>query len=373
MFRTTPVVTFERLGRFLAGVFPYRPEAYGEKMAVDDYWLGPTLGHGVFVFHGFREKEEPFTEVLVFRRNEPMPTLLGSVIVPGYEVDVIDIDGDMIPEIRYPVSVDEVVKARFFSLKQYPVVEVILRFDQEKRRYVAGNEPFRHFLGARLDEAYAAMRRDREEDRLMGLVSLAFYFFSTGQAESGQTFLAKHVPDEKERGKIEKAFSAIIRVPWKRTCGCASGWTCLSKVGLCQPKGVAKEWKDWPRVVDFGILRATLVGEGSKRSFWDKDGTAADAFVELSIDDGKLIRTEVQRDSFTPEWNFKTTAKLYPLSILKMTLKDKDNAFDQMIAMKTLRAPDLFKFANEKGLIKMSLRRVKEFVLSVVENKPAPL
>ena len=375
-FRQVPVVTFERLGRFLAGVFPYRPDAYGETTTVDDYWLGPTLGHGIFVFHGFRKNEEPFTEVMVFRRNEPSPTLLGSVIVPGHEVDVIDIDGDMVPEILYPVNLDEVVKAQVFSLKDYPVVEVVLRFDPDSRRYVAGNEPFRHFLGARLEEAYAAMRRDRHEDRLHGLVSLAFYFFSTGQRESGRGFLEKHVADEKERGDIEAAFSTIIRVPWRPRCGCNKGWACLPTLGLCQPKGVAKSWADWPRVVDVEVVSASIAGEtagGSRRSFWDKDGSPVDPFVELTFDDGEILRTPVAEDNYTPTWAFKTLVTLYPFSTLKLTVKDKDRAFDQMIAMKTLQAPEIFKQADEDGLLKLKLRRVKELVLSFVERMPDQL
>jgi C2 domain len=238
---------------------------------------------------------------------------------------------------------------------------------------VAGNELFRHFLGARLEEAYAAMRRDRDEDRLQGLVSLAFYFFSTGQRESGRTFLEKHVTDEKERGDIEAAFSAIIRVPWKASCGCNKGWACVPKVGLCQPKGVAKAWADWPRVMDVEVVSASIAGGssgGTRRSFWDQDGSAVDPFVELAFDEAEILKTPVAENNYTPTWGFKTSVTLYPYSTLKLTLKDKDRAFDQLIAMKTLKAPDIFKQANKDGLLKLKLRRVKELVLSFVERLP---
>jgi len=373
-FRTIPLVTVERLGKFLLGVFPFTTDGLGEKLSQSSWWLGPVTKGASFVEHAFRENDVAVTDLMVFRETEPLPTLLGTLRLPGEGATVVDLDGDAVPEILYSTSVDAVLKKAAFSLKQYPAVDMVLAWNAEQDRYVPANADHRVFLGTRLGPAYDALRRDAPDDRLQGAIQLAFYFFGTGQLDEGRTLLTRHVDDPAERAAIEKAFTSITTARWRAPCGCDPTSECHPQARLCQPKGVHKTWKDWPRTVTVTPDSLVLAAGAGQRNFWDDDGTPPDPLVELSVDGGTAQRSPQASDTLQASWNWKATLDLYPLTELKIVIKDDDGGFEQMVAMKTISAKELLEraLAND-GAVELKLRNVRSLVLKVAEvATPAP-
>jgi len=372
-FRTVPLVTAERQGRFLLGVFPNTVEGFGEKLAVDSWWLGPDTGAATFVQHRFSVADQPVTDVMVFRDTEPLPTLLGTLRIPGDTVDLVDLDGDAVPEVLFPMSVSALLTKFTVDLSQPPIVDVVLAWDAAENRFRPANADHRVFLGMRLGPAYDALRRDRPEDRLPGALQLAFYFFGTGQLDEGRIVLARHVPDAAERAVLEKVFTGIVTVPWRGPCGCERGAECHPQARLCQPKGVQQTWAAWPKHVAVTPASLVLGGGSGRRDFWDEDGSGPDPYLELSVDNGPPARTPPATDTLETSWLWKTELDLYPLSELKLVVKDKDGAFDQTIAMKSLSAKELLEQALANGGdVELKLRSVRRLLLKV-EERPIPV
>ena len=370
-FRTVPLVTVERLGRFLLGVFPFTTDGLGEKLSQSTWWLGPQTGSASLVEHTYVAKEAPVTDLMVFRETEPLPTLLGTVRLPGEGATLVDLDGDAVPEVLYQMSVDRVLKKASFSLKQYPSVDVVLAWDGTEQRFVLANEAHRVFLGTRLGPAYDALRRDAPDDRLPGAIQLAFYFFGTGQPDEGRTLLARHVDDPAERAALEKAFTAIAAAPWLPPCGCPTGYECHPQARLCEPRGVDTTWKEWPKRVTVTPDALTLSAGSGQRNFWDEDGTPPYPFVEMAVDGGEPQRSPRASDTLEASWNWKATVDLYPLTELRVTVKDDDGAFAQVVAMKALSAKELLEKALANGGdVELKLRNVRRLILKVAEILP---
>jgi hypothetical protein len=372
-FRTVPLVTVERQGRFLLGVFPRTTDGLGETLRQSDWWLGPVTGNARVVEHGFRLKDQPFTDVMFFRETEPLPTLQGTLRIAGDEVTLLDLDGDAVPEVLYPMSIDAVLKKSTFSLRDWPTVDVVLAWDAAEGRLRPANADHRVFLGTRLGPAYDALRRDLPEERLPGVIQLAFYFFGTGQIEEGRALLAKHLTDAHEREAVEKAFTAIVSVPWSPPCGCDKGRECHPQARLCQPRGVDRTWHEWPKRVTLTPSSLVLAPGSGRRNFWDDDGTDPDPYLELSVDNGAPLRSPVATDTLSTSWMWKAEFDLYPLTALKIVVKDRDGAIDQIIAMKSLSAKELLEKAlASAGEVELKLRNVRRLLLKV-EDLPPPL
>lgn len=366
-FLQVPIITVEREDAFLLGFFPRQPDALGERLDMEPTWLGPDSGYGRLLLHRYPDGDEIRTDVLVLRDTEPVPSLAGTLSVPGPHVDVVDLDGDALPELLYSISLDKLLKERLFSVDEYPVVDVVLAWDASARRYTLANQAHRIFLASRLDDAYEALQSPDEPVRRKGLVALAFYFFGTGQADEGRALLARHAPDPTEQKALEQAFARIVEVPWKSPCTCHAAWACHAASGICQPKGVAKEWSSWPRRVALHPERLELKPGPAEKAFWDEDRSEPDPFIEIAVDAQPPVASPPADDTLSAEWLWQTEVLLYPPSVLRLVVKDKDPGLDQPIARKSLTAAALFDLAAEnEGVATFRLRNVRSLRLRIV-------
>jgi hypothetical protein len=367
-FGNVPVVVFERFERFLAGVFTDEPDALGERLSTDTWWLGPDTGAALFVRH----EKAGATRLMVFRLGEPLPTLLGTLSLPGSDFVVVDLDGDAVPEVVVPTSLQRLLAGAGFTMADYPTVDVVLWWNAVDLRYQVDNAHYPTFLGGRLHGAYQDLRAQDPATQRRGMVAIAFYFFSTDQPEEGRRLLERHVPDAAERERLGQAFASSVRLPWHGPCGCRTGWACDPGVKLCQPRDRAAKWQGWPHRLTLRFERARLAALGGGRGAWDDDGTLADPFVELAVDEGAPQASPVLKDTLQPAWGWSVDVLLYPASTIRLMLKDKDPAFDQLIAMKTWRAADFIEQAAlaRDHVLNLVLERVRELVIKVSEPKP---
>ena len=373
-FRGVPYVTFERSGDFLVGVFPRQSDSVGERMEVHEHFMGPEVGQALLVLHSYHDKDLVHSRLHVIRLTEPVPKLVGTVELEGAAVDLADLDGDAVPELIYPVDLQEPLSDQAFTISEVPSVDLVLRWDVMRGRFAYANEAFPLFLGGRLGAAYEDLRSHKTSHVRRGMIAIAHYFSSTGQADSAAKLLGRHLPDARQQRALKRAFAEIRRVEWLPACACARGWTCHPKARLCQPRDTATAWKGWPRRIELTVKSARVYAAASKAKFWDDDGSDPDPFIELHVDGEEPRKSPIAQNTVKPRWGWSQEFTLYPPSVLKLMVKEDDPSFDQLIAMKTLRAGELVAAltAIEAGVMTMALNRVPELVLLVEEIEPEP-